>query len=186
MKFSVIIIISILLEVGFFNFSNIALTLDKSLDKNISYSLNEMEAINWKKDDKRLVSELDPMLIINNLNKYIRNIKIIVDASSPIMSTTIFYTNKENEVFNGHALILYNNQLIDTATIEVNKDVRDLRIDLGDLDGLELKSIKVIINFVQFNFSVSRVVAMVLIYMCGYALSALQKSPDYEVKNQLN
>lgn len=70
------------------------------------------------------------------------------------------------------------------TTVEIGDTVRDLRIDLGDDAGTTLHSIKVTINPEEFQFSISVLVAVVIIYFCCKYLFGLQKAPDYGLKTE--
>ena len=55
-----------------------------------------------------------------------------------------------------------------------------LRIDLGEDAEVKLSDIHVVVNPVpRLHVSVSRIVAVVLIYVCGSLLFRIQKMPDY-------
>ena len=60
--------------------------------------------------------------------------------------------------------------------------ITDLRIDLGDEKGTILNDLSVIINPIEFRFSIAIVVAVLLIYVATRFLFYLQKSPNYGIE----
>lgn len=183
-KMLLVIFIAFFIEIGIINFSNVVIFFDNTVNKNISYDINNMKIINWQKDSEKLISNSDPMLVVNNIDTNIKRIKIEVDVDKEIPYIDIFYTNSNNENFNGQKLVHFNKKVKEKTNIEVNQYVKDLRVDLGDDVGLVLRNIKIIINPTELDFSASRIIAIILIYYSTIALLSLQKAPYYKIKEE--
>lgn len=104
-----------------------------------------------------------------------------MEVNQAVPYIQVFYTNNENENFNGELIIEYGQPVVGEVEIGINQYVKDLRIDLGDEEGIILDDIKMIINPINFNFSVSRIIAMISIYFLSAGLFYLQKNPDYNI-----
>lgn len=182
-RFLVIILIALIIEIGVINFSNICMLLDDNLIKNKEIMLSNIETINWEKtSENTIVSKLDPMLIIRNINMYVKNIRIIGETTQDIPYIDIFYTNNNIKNFNGNNVIRENEIIKDDIIVEIKKDVNDLRIDLGDAKGTEMNNLKIILNPARLNFNIYRVIAIISIYYLGLFLSYIQKNPNYKSK----
>lgn len=181
-NFFAVIFIALIIEIFVINFSNILAFLNTDLVKNKEYVVRDLKTFNWEYSGEKLVSDLDPMLIIDNIDTYIKEINISLESNKQISYTNIFYTNSDVKNFNGDAVINYNQPLENDTNIEIYKNVKSLRIDLGDEANLEINNLIIKINPVKINFNISRVIAMILIYYSAIVLSYIQKNPKYEVK----
>lgn len=180
-----VLLLSVIVELLYFNFHSIVLRLDPGLISK-SYTLSQMEYVNWSRSGDILVSEQDPMLIIHDINCFIETVTIQFNTDKDLESVTVFYTNDENTVFNGNAYFVATGAINSQCGFEVNEHIRDLRIDLGDLKGTVLYDAKVLINDDTIDFSLSRVIAMVLIYFAAVFLFNIQKMPDYNLDQFIN
>lgn len=176
-----VLFIACCIEVFGINFSNILSLADNSVEKNREYSLQDMQAVNWKQEDGHLISQYDPNLIVEDVDTFIKKMKLKISSNQEIPYIQVFYTNNENENFNGELLVEYGQPVKEEVEISLDQHVNNLRIDLGDEEGMMLDDIKVVINPVNFNFSISRIVAMILIYVLSIGLFYLQKNPDYNI-----
>lgn len=179
-----VLIVACCIEIFGINFFHILNVFDNSVEKNIEYTLQDMQKVNWSQGVPYLISKYDPNLIIENVNVFTKKIKLDISSNQEIPYIQVFYTNNENENFNEKLLVEYEQPVVGEIEISINQYVKDLRIDLGDEEGVILDNINVIINPTDFNFSISRVVAMILIYFLSIGLFYLQKNPEYNV-NQL-
>ena len=175
-----VIAIAVLLEFLVFNFSNVFMLLDPNLEKNVSYTLDNMDTINWEKNDETLVSGLDPMLILSGINQEVRSVEISVDADQSIKSSTIFYINNQVKYFSEQGMVIAKGEQ-GKVSAPINKYVKDLRIDLVENAGLVLYKITVIINPAKIQISFYRIITIILIYFATIGLFKLQKSPDYQI-----
>lgn len=176
-----VVIIALFLELGVFNFQYFVSCFDTSKQYNIIYSLDDMNKINWENsNNKKLVSKVDANLIIEEINTYIDDVFIEYDSSKIIPDIVLFYTDKNNIYFNAENIITISNPQ-SSLRIGVNKTVKDLRIDLSDDEGIILNDIKIIVNPAKLDISISRILAIVLIYFSFISLFTLQRSPKYDL-----
>lgn len=178
-RFLLVIFFACIIEIGVINFTNI-LNLLGNNSKNVVYDSNSMEKINWENNDGKLISNLDPNLIIKDVNTNVKKISIQVTSDKEIPYIDVFYTSNGEQVFNGDMLIRDSTPTKSIANINIDKLVKDLRIDLGDEPGLAISDVKVIINPAKIDFSISRVIAMIIIYYSTMGLLSLQKNPYYK------
>lgn len=187
-KKNIVRIISVLavagiLELLVFNFTEVSILMNRSIEKNIRYTLADMDKVNWKKNNDSIISDLDPMLILWGINKDVRTVKICVEASQPIESNTIFFTNSEVKYFSELGMVIAKGGQ-GVFAVTVDKLVKDLRIDLVEDEGLVLHNITVIINPVEIQISFSRIITVISIYFGMVGLFRLQKSPNYQIDPQ--
>lgn len=179
-KIIISIILSIIIESVVLNFFNIIEIMDTRLDKNIEYTMDKMEYINWQDEGTNKVSDLDPIIYIKGVNTWVKEIQVNTKLNQRPNYMLLWYTNKEHqEVSEERAISAMNITGKDEFTI--NGEVKDIRLDLGNQDGLVLEDIHIIINPVQFDFSIARVIAMILIYWGFIGLFRVQQTPDYKL-----
>lgn len=123
---------------------------------------------------------LDSRSIIYSIDRYIDRVLITYSSNEKLTSSIIFYTNKEITEINDELLIVNSEMEPSGTTFKVKDYVGIMRIDLTELPGIEFQDIQVILNPVNFQFSISRLVAMLLIYLFSRGLFFLQNPPDYE------
>ena len=178
-RLGITVALAVFLEIWVFNFEYWMEKVDTSTRKNIVYNVNQMEKVNWTKTSQGWVSEGDQHLIIKDLNTRINIIQINMQVEQKPDYILLFYTGDEVGKFNNDASILCGSE-----TVKVNKNIKDLRLDISNRKGILLKDITLIINPMSFNFSFARVIAIILIYIFGYGLFALQRRPDYGVEGK--
>ena len=174
-----IMLVAVVMEVLFFNFTPIWDRISGRTNLNEVYSLLDCQAVNWVQVDDTLVTGSDPMLILEKINHEIREVRIESDCLEEIPYVNLFYTNDRYLQFGEGPVILQTVEDSDVITININDTVKDLRIDLGDTEGIVLHEITVTVNPSQFQISVSRITAIILIICCGKFLLSLQRHPSY-------
>lgn len=180
-KIIILVVLTLIIEAGIFNFSYIVSKFDKKNEYNVSYNLQDMTSLNWSMNKNgNLVSDIDANLIIEDINLYVKNIAIRYTINKDIDELDFFYTDKGNQYFSGDNLKVFSNP-DKLVLFTLNKEIKDIRIDLGDEKGIVLSEINVIINPVQLNISISRIIAILLIYCTFSGLFALQRSPKFDV-----
>ena len=178
-KIICVLIAAFAIEMVCFQSANIWKLCNKEYVANQVVSLSEFEPVNWETGpDGYLVSMFDPMLYLNCDNIFIDSISIKADTSNELTYVDFFYIN-EQYVKYGDFFLRCEDIEDNSLTIEVHDIVQALRIDLGDMPSLSLYDLTVTINPVSISPSLSRIVAMILIYWCGVFLFSLQKMPDY-------
>jgi|GEM_PF-1628029 len=173
-----------ILQLVLWNWSSWSFLLDGSVKKNVVYTLQDFQTQNWTEQDGQLISSHDPMLIRDGINSYIRQVQIELNANSLPPYVQIYYTDDTHPNYDGDAVIMAQ-PVFDTMVIDVNDDVQNLRIDLGDEPGTVLQGITVTVNPVKVHFSASIEVAVMLIYLGGSFLFSLQRAPDYGLSEMI-
>lgn len=183
-KMLMVIIISLIVEIFFFNMTSIMNSFDKTLVKDISYGRDQFEQINWKNKNDMLISEFDPILEINKVDFYIRNIEIKLEGNGTVPYIDVFFASSKEEIFSENNIERLNTNISgkfkSTIKMDVDKFVSKLRLDLADEKGLELKDITIIINPSKLRINYARLIAMWLIYLTSKFLFSLQKNPKYD------
>lgn len=183
-KLIIVLVVALTLELGVFNFTNLSLLLNPNIEKNKKFTLADMEIVNWQSSDGKLISKADPILIIHNVNTEIRTVEVEAQLDKPLPRIAIFYTNDQNKNFNETTMKVYNENLIGDTLLTLNAQVQDIRLDLGEDAGLVLSNLDVTINPARISFSISRVIAILLIYLSAVGLFALQRNPNYHLDKQ--
>lgn len=180
LEFVIVVFFSFVLELLVFNNDYIMNKFDNSIEYNKEYDLDDLITINWEKENNKFISKTDSNLILESLNTYVKSISLDYKLSDEIPEIVLFYTNENNSYFNADQMIIQSNPQSGN-TIEVNKNIYDLRIDLSDMEGLVLHNIKIVVNPSKLNVSIYRMLAIFFIYYSFNILFALQKKPDYEI-----
>jgi len=181
LRFCVVALAAVAIELVFFQGLNIVKLLWPGYQANILLSLDDFEIANWvRREDGTLESGLDPILVTGRLDARVDVIEVTALASKQIPYIDIFYINEEHPQYGELHL---HNELKDgnSSVFTLDDDVDNLRIDLGDDAGVILRELTVRINPVEFRPSLSRIIAVILIYWSGVFLFSLQKMPDYHL-----
>lgn len=183
MHFIFVTIIVICIELFVFNFNFFSFQLNKNIEKNIELTLNEAALVNWIKVNNEYISEPDPMIIYEDINVYVKSIKLYVKTKLAVNDITLFYTHDNVKEFNADNMKVINtSQDNNMYIIKINENIRDLRIDLGDVADTELLEFDLIINPSELNFSIERCIMMICIYYGALGLFSLQKTQNYQLQ----
>jgi hypothetical protein len=117
------------------------------------------------------------------VNTYVESVKINANMNQTVSTVTIFYTNENNKGFNGNAMISQTGTAKGINTFVIRKNVKDLRLDLGEGAGTILNNVTVTVNPSKLNFSWARVISVLLVYLIGVLLFKAQKMPDYNIQS---
>lgn len=148
--------------------------------KQIVLTLDDFTLYNWAEDENGGYTSLpDPMFVIEDLQADIKDMDIAIDTQDSIIGTTIFFTEEEGQAFNGENIIAGGSFKNSRMTAEVNRFVNDLRIDPGEAEGIHINNISVTLNPDRVRFSLSRFLAVIILYFSTLFLFGLQKRPDY-------
>lgn len=177
----VALVIALLIESVCFHFNYIVSKIDSSKRYNVKYTLDEMIKVNWTENDGVLISKPDPQLIIEDVNTYVEKIQFSYSVNGTMDAIVVFYSNEEIPEINGELLKQTVNIGENKTEIEIGDFVNTLRIDPGDNADNLFQDIEITINPVDFHLSMSRVIAMLLIYLAAKGLFALQKPLDYNL-----
>lgn len=170
--------VAILLELGMFNFSFFSKLVEPGLRTNVTYQLDDFYKSNWIENGTTLISGIDPVLTIYGVNNKVEDLIIQAQSDTKIPYVQLFYSDK----FSGDNLITIREVTNNTFKVHIGKEINDIRIHLGDDAGLVLRRLAVTINPMKLEFSVSRVIAVMLIWYGMKFLFSLQSSPDYGIK----
>lgn len=171
-------IVWIILEVLIFNYKELKIFINSSLDKNINVDLSKVTYINWDNSSELLVSQLDPMIVIKDIDTKVKNINLMLDMSKQEESMSIFYTSSPEEQFSADKMLVCNVKKGENR-IQLDENVYSLRMDIGEEAGTELYDYNVTLNKYKFHFSLARMIAILAIYFGAIGLFRLQDSPDY-------
>lgn len=179
------IVISILIEVVFFNFAACVAQVQGVTP--VIIENEQFSRLNWEEDAEQLVSLPDPILYVEGLNIAVQSMILELDADPMPSTCTLFYTTEHDEAFSAEKMIVLEMDS-DTGRSIVNLSLTDpllaLRIDPGEDAGLVLNYVSVRINDFAWDISAARIVAMMVIYWSLVGLMRLQKSPDYGIHNK--
>lgn len=173
-------LIGILLELFVFNSGYFLSLLDYESDV-IVLPQEQFTAVNWDVHGELLISETDPQLILEGVNRYVQKITIYCDVQPSAEGITVFYTNGENPV--ACEKTMRTARLVDgRASMTIRDTIGGLRVDVGESAGAEMYSFQVVLNERYFHFSISHVIAVILIALLGTFLFNIQKMPDYHLE----
>ncbi len=169
-------VLSLVLEIGVFNFNFWMQMEDTTTQKNIVYYLDSMDKFNWLASHDGWISKGNQHLILKNINTKIENIQIDTNLNTTVEYILVFYTTSASQTFSNDFSVLCNEGIA-----PIDNEVKDIRIDISNKQGITLKDLSITINPMVFKFSLPRIIAVLLIYILGYGLFYIQKSPDYGV-----
>lgn len=175
-RLGLVFILAVMLDATVFNFGFWREKLDTSSKKNIVYTLDSMEKVNWEQTSQGWVSHGDQHLILKDVNTKINQVQIEMQVEKKPDYVLLFYKENGIKEFSNEACILYEGD-----KITIGKDITDLRLDISNQKGVLLKDIILLINPMSFRFSISRIVTVLLIYIFGSGLFALQRNPNYHL-----
>jgi len=181
LRFLVVAFAAAAIEMIFFQGPTIIKLLQPNYQANVILSLEDFETVNWQLGEEgTMESGVDPILVAGGLDMRVDKVEVMAAASRQIPYIDIFYINDKHPQYGD---LYLHNELSDenSSVFTLEDNVADLRIDLGDDAGLILRELTVFINPVKFCPSLSRIVAVILIYWGGVFLFSLQKMPDYHL-----
>lgn len=181
MKFSFKVLLSVciavLLELSVFNFDVWSTKMKAEQLKTDTFSLEELTLVNWHMEDGAYISDVDPQLFVPTDPMWLSSIFIQYKTAPQVENCSFYYSNPDQTVDVLSKTDVLNGQTIFKLDQEVGPI---LRIDLGEDAGVKLSDIHVVVNPVpRLHISVSRIAAVVLIYIVGSLLFRIQKMPDY-------
>lgn len=179
----ILVILAAILQVLLLNLDYWKYQLSDNSISNMTYELGDFEVANWQVTETALCSEKDPILVLPNISCNVDRILIETQLTPTIPYLEVFYVNDVHTQYG--EVIIHEDNPKECTTVEIGDTVRDLRIDLGDDAGTILDSIKVTVNPEEFQFSISILVAVAIIYFCCKYLFGLQKAPDYGLNAEI-
>lgn len=153
-----------------------------SESKNERLRLQDASAFNWTIVKDGLLSENDPIIEFQQVDKLVNSIYLRVFTGEEVNYVNVFYTTDETGTYGEPEHMSTVKMDANRKLVRIDDYVYSLRVDIGEIAGMKLKGIEVVINPVQIHFSVARVIAMLLLYYGTNALFCLHRSPDYELE----
>lgn len=176
-KIAVPMLAAVLIEVVFFNFVSL-FGLFKGVEP-IEFTADDLSFVNWTEVDNGFVSQSDPMIILENLSIMADTFTICLKGEPQPGSYTIFYTEGA-EKFSEKNMIITSN-MTGKDTFPLGRRITAIRVDPGEEAGLMLHNVTFIFNNPCWDISLSRIVAMLMVWWGTKFLMSLQRAPDYGV-----
>lgn len=168
------------MEVVVFNWDMVKTYIEPEKKLSVVFTLDDLELLNWEETEGGYISRSDPIIYKSGINTEIENISFMYIPDQEIQNVTIFCINEEYPVPSVENMITFSKVKVNQK-LSINKMAQDIRIDLGEKEGLKLQQFTMKINSAEWSISMARIIAIVLIYVFSVMLFRLQKSPDYEI-----
>lgn len=182
-QFILVCVVAVVLEVLVFNFNYFYMTYLVKTDTNVTYTIEDATLMNWEPVGENYISKADPIMVFPDIHANVHSVQISGNTVPLVTNLAVFYENSETKPLGTGKVVLKNGAPVNGSwSVYVNARAEQLRIDLGDSQGTVLSDFKLIVNPAKFQFSISRFVAMILIYLVAAGLFALQKRPNYDVR----
>lgn len=144
---------------------------------NVVYSMEDFEAEGWEKTEAGLVSQGGQHFFLRGIDTEIKTIDVSAQISPTPDYILLFYTTEDGELFSDSKCVLCSNE----SQTKLDQHVRDIRLDFSNVPGLELENFSIVINRAAFNFSWSRVIAILMIYLTAKVLFYIQRPMNYQI-----
>ena len=183
-KYSTVVLVAVIIELLFFDFTNILNIISnyKLQMHEKTLFIEDAQLINWDVDEGIYVSKDDPIILFEGINSKINNFKIRVNSKQKFENIIVFYTKNNSglagEQYQISPVTLSNNE----GDVKIDDDIYSLRIDLSENKGIKIRNFCIVLNPTKLDFSISRVLAMLVIYFLTGALFRLHKSPEYGIE----
>lgn len=176
-------ILAIALECFVFNFDYVRSLMDTSKTYNVRYTLEDFEKVNWTAENNLLISAPDPQMILNSVDMETDSVLITFSIDAGVLpAITLFYSNENVPVINGELMAQSTKINPGGTEIKIGDYINTLRIDMGEEPGLVLRDMQILINPAVSRFSLSRIVAVLFIYLIAKGLFAMQAPVDYKLE----
>ena len=173
---------AVLIEVAVFNFSACRQIIRGT--SQLELKTEQLSFQNWEKSETGgYISLPDPMIYVDGLQMMVDTIAIRTDMEPLPLQYTLFYTTERNESFSGEKM-MFLGPVTGDDQFDLAMKVTAIRIDPGEEAGTALHKITFSLNEVCWDVSVSRIVAMLVIWWGTTGLMALQKPTDYGIRSE--
>lgn len=174
-KWVAVILTAVLFEFIYMQQEVWTVRLRKDIEKDLVYELKDLELLNWTESEEGPVSSIDPAIYIPTDPMRLYNLKCKT-ITEPEVNRWLFYYTADN----GEVQVQNVEGKDGFFSLKLNKEIGPiLRIDPITSPGTILKNCMVTINPTEFHISISRIIALVLIFFIGSKLMGIQKMPDY-------
>ena len=169
------LVIAVIFELTFFQFPFWASRFDQTSPKDLCYEIKDKAAENSEKEE--IVFDNNEDLILNLPCERMRlYYAIAVFPTEPNLDDITLYYQRDDGSLKAVKGDIEKNRVY----FSVNKLVEsELRLEIDERAKAEINNLLIIVNPTTLDFSVSRIVAVVLIYVCGSLLFRIQRMPDY-------
>lgn len=174
-----VLFVCILIEVVAFNLTewgDIFANYSQGLQKEM-LTLKDAMMINWQQEETTFVSMEDPVIVFSGIDKMVNMLELKIigqnEVNEPITIFVTFQAGQEPQIL--FTDLPAQNKL----RCFIGAYIQDLRIDIGECAGIQIEDCEVTLNQHRVNFSISRVVAMMLIYYITQLLFLFHRGPDY-------
>jgi len=147
---------------------------------------SELWFVNWEQADNRYISLSDSQIIWLDTDRHVRSFRVEYYPPSQASGIEFFYTNDLNPFFSAETLVSVPEIAEGSFTVITNMHMNDLRVDLVEEAGFVLERVSITLNPADLDFSVSRIVAVIIIYLGIKLLFGIQKIPAYNKEAVLN
>lgn len=175
----VILLIALFIELFIINSSYFFNLIFSNKTSNVEYPIEKMEFINWDRTpNNEYISKFDPIIVANNIDVFIKDIKVYYEVDSNLKYIDLFYTSSSDQSFSGD-LMIRKEDASSPLLVNINEHVHSLRVDLGDDANTKLSNFKIIVNPIALDFSISRVIAVIILCYGSLILFSFQKNQEY-------
>lgn len=172
-----VLLLAVVLEVLWFNRDPLLMRILPGIERDIVYSLDDVALINYTENEfGEAISILDPQVHLPPVDSMVYRMEIGYQTSPAQIGCTVYYTNPDGEVLSRNGL--FNRRGFISMDVDAAPGTV-LRLDIGELEGIVLTELNVTLNPTALHISMSRIIAVLLIYISGVLLFGLQKMPDY-------
>lgn len=176
-KTVLVVLFAVVLEIGYFNFSHWKIQLNADTAKDVTFSLQDGQPVNWEEADGILYSLEDPQIILDLAPMQIQTVVLHLDGAKDVERCLFYYTDTDGTVQTVNGEATGGDEYLFTVK---DTSVGAVRFDTEGSAQMQLKNFEMVINPTEWHISISRIVAVVLIYLVGVLLFQTQKMPDYE------
>lgn len=149
-------VISIIIELAIFNYGGTYNYFNGADTTTTTYSMDTLQH-NLVASEDTFKSELHGSIVAENLNKYIKEINLVVKTNQDLTQMQVFTTDKDNVIFteeNSFFVTLENN----SALIPIGSFITDIRFDLSNPQGLEFSEVDMQITPQSININFMRII----------------------------
>lgn len=171
-----VFLIAVVAEVTIFQMSYWSMKW-QNVETNIQYNMADFEPEGWKTSDNSFISQGNQHFYLRDVNQEIKTIELSANITPSPDYILLFYTTQQEEEFSDENSILIENK----TQSKLDEKICSLRLDFSNISGLELTDFTLVINRAEFNFSWSRIIAILMIYLIAKGLFYIQRPTVYQV-----
>lgn len=174
------ILISVLIEVLVFNFAPL-LSMIKN-EEPVEFTADELTFVNWEESNNGRLSQTDASIFIENISVNADTLTVHMTAHPQPGSYKLFLA-KGGEYFSAENMLVTSNMTGDDS-FQLERNISAVCVNLGENVGVELEDISFVFSNSSVEVSLSRIVAMLVIWWGTKFLMSMQKAPDYGMEQK--